>query len=110
MDEDIFALFIGLVAVVLGSLVVLIPIVGLTARFALRSWIDRALSLMEQRQANQPAQLTAEVQRLQQRVAWLEQEMEGNVRQTKLLLERTEFDERLADTALEAAMSSTTTP
>lgn len=106
MDENVTSL----VAVVLGSLVVLIPVAGLTARFVLRGWIDRALSLLEQRQAGQPAQLAAELQRLQQRVARLEQAMERNTRQTQTLLERTEFDHRLAGTAREPALANVSNP
>lgn len=99
MDENIFALFIGLVAVVLGSLVVLIPVAGLTARFALRSWIDRGLAVLEARQTNQPAQLAADVRRLEQRLAWMEQEMETNTSRTQELLDRTELQERLTASA-----------
>lgn len=96
MDEDIFALFIGLVAVVLGSMVVLIPIAGLTARFALRSWIDRVLSLLESRQSAEMMQAAQLVKQLERRVALLEQEVQLTSRQLQELTTDGELRPRLA--------------
>lgn len=82
MDSDTLELLIGLTAVVLGSLTVLIPIAGLTARFALKPIVeamaqyrsmkgrDEALMLMERRFALMEDQ----VQSLERTVGQLHEE------------------------------------
>ncbi len=83
----------GLVAVVMGCLIVLIPIAGITARFALKPIVESFARLKEM-QGGQAAN-TREVAVLEQRVALLEQQyqaMEGSITR---LGELKEFDRQL---------------
>ncbi len=80
----------AIVAIVMGMLVVLIPVAGLTARFALKPIVE-ALARYRETQTSQQ-----EVGFLEKRVALLEQQvqiMEGSVNR---LVEESEFQQRLA--------------
>ena len=89
MDPTTLELFIPITAIVMGSLIVLIPIAGLTARFALKP-IMEAIGKAKESQAR-----TAELATLEQRVALLESQyshLEGSVDR---LAETREFDRQL---------------
>ena len=60
-----------LIAITGGFLVVLIPVAGLTARFALKPLIDSVIRIAEMRRS------TEDVRLLERRIALLEQEMNG---------------------------------
>ncbi|HEX2094743.1 MAG TPA: hypothetical protein VHG28_20230 [Longimicrobiaceae bacterium] len=61
----------GIIAILLGGLIVFVPIAGLTLRFALKPLIDSLLKLAEARRA------TPDVQLLERRLAAVEQELRG---------------------------------
>jgi hypothetical protein len=61
----------GVLAVLIGGLIVLVPVAGITARFALKPLIDSIIRVAE---ACRPAE---EVRQLERRVAQLEQELAG---------------------------------
>jgi hypothetical protein len=82
----------AVVAIVMGMLVVLIPVAGLTARFAIKPITE---SLARMRQGNVDQQV---VQLLERRVTLLEQEVHGlgGVRDdVARLLEEAEFQRQL---------------
>lgn len=79
----------SVIAVVMGLLVVLIPISGLTARFALKP-IAEAVARMREAQGT-----SRELQLIEQRLALMEQQisnLEGEVRQIE---EKSSFDRQL---------------
>lgn len=73
----------------MGILIVLIPVAGLTLRFALRPVVESVARLMELRATHQGSDL------LEKRVALLEQELD----QVRRLAEGAEFDRRLTEEA-----------
>ena len=79
----------GLVAVVMGLLVVLIPISGLTARFALKPIAEAVARMRESQGASR------EVAILEQRVALLEQQLSNMETDVNRLEEAREFDRQL---------------
>lgn len=83
MDEDI-------VAILIGGAVVLLPLFGLTVRFALKPIVDSVIKVMEMRRTNQEFEL------LERRVNLLEQELSGAQHDLQRLLDKDEFDRRLA--------------
>ena len=86
MDTDI----IGLVAVVLGGLTVLTPVVAFSARFALRPIVDSMLRLKE-------AQASDRADSLQdRRIAVLEAEIQSLQHSVRSLQEGEEFRRELA--------------
>ncbi len=80
---------VPLVAVVMGLLVVLIPISGLTARFALKP-IAEAVARMRESQGS-----SREVAILEQRVALLEQQLSNVETDVNRLEESREFERQL---------------
>jgi hypothetical protein len=91
MNPETLELLIPITAIVMGTLVVLIPIAGATARFALKP-IMEAIGKAKETQGR-----TAELTTLEQRVALLESQfnhMEGTVDR---LAEAREFDRQLGD-------------
>lgn len=102
MNEDIFALFIGLVAVLMVSAAVLIPIVGMTARYALGSWIDRTLSLLEARQTRAGDSAVEAVQQVERRLSLLESQLEASQQQLREAMERSAFYERMLEPQLQS--------
>ena len=89
MDPATLQLLIPNTAIVMGSLIVLIPIAGLTARFALKPIMD-AIAKTKEAQAR-----SGELTTLEQRVALLESQyhhLEGSVDR---LAETREFDRQL---------------
>lgn len=93
MDEDIFGLFIGLVAVLMVSAAVLIPIV----RFAFGSWIDRLLSLLEARQRGGGESGVEAIRQVEQRLSLVERQLEITQQQLQESVERSAFYERLLE-------------
>jgi hypothetical protein len=99
MNPDIFALFIGLVAVVAASLAVLIPIV----RLSFGSWIDRTLSLLEARQNGGSEPASEVIRQMEQRLSLIEHQLEANQQQLQHSAERNAFYERLLEPQLRAS-------
>jgi hypothetical protein len=86
MDEN----YIGMVAVILGGLTVLTPVVALSARFALRPIVDSMLRLKE-------AQASDRTNSLQdRRIAVLEAEIQSLQHTVRALQEGEEFRRELA--------------
>jgi hypothetical protein len=84
MDEDIvFALITGII--------VLVPVAGLTLRFALKPMVDSIARLLEVRNGASAVDL------VDKRVALLEQELQLLRGETRHLLERNEFYDRLLE-------------
>ena len=79
----------GIVAVVMGLLVVLIPVAGLTARFALKP-IAEAVARMREAQGSQ-----RELELMARRVALLEQQLSHVETDVRQLEEKTKFDRQL---------------
>lgn len=94
MDPDILEdVLIPLVAIVLGSMIFLIPIAGLTARFALKP-IMEAVSRMKSLQGQSPDS-THEIALLDQRIALLEQQVQGMETTIEQLEATRNFDRQL---------------
>lgn len=89
MDEGLLALLIPILAIVLGSLVVLIPIAGLTARFALKPMLDALARYREMQGEGQ------RVAMLEQRLALIEEQQHGQERALARLTEEAEFRRQL---------------
>lgn len=70
-----FGLSIGLVAVLMVSAAVLIPIMGLTARYALGSWIDRLLNLLEARQRSGSDSAVEAIRQVETRLSVIEHQL-----------------------------------
>ncbi|MBI4539689.1 MAG: hypothetical protein HY704_09315 [Gemmatimonadetes bacterium] len=80
---------VSLVSAFMGILVVLIPIAGLTLRFALKPFVESLGRWMEARGARE------EVELVSRRVAFLEQQLESVEATVQRLAEATEFDRQL---------------
>jgi hypothetical protein len=106
MNEDIFALFIGLVAVLMASAAILIPIIGLTARYAFGGWIDRFLRLMEARHGVGSGSDRETLASLEQRLAIMDRQLEENQQLLRESLERNAFYERLLEKETERPVST----
>jgi hypothetical protein len=89
MDPRIFELLIPLVAILLGSLVVLIPVAGLTARFALKPLME---ALAKYRSLQGEGQ---QVELLERRLALLEEQVHSHDRALTKAAEQSEFDRQL---------------
>ena len=82
------AIIAGL-AIFLGMMVVLIPIIGLTARFALRPMMDALTKFREISGQNEAQQL------IERRVALMEEQMHSMDRSLRDLAEESEFRRQL---------------
>ena len=89
MDSQVLELLIPLTAIILGSLMFLIPIAGITARFALKP-IMEAIRGARERQAD-----AREIAVLEQRVALLEQQYQGIESTVERLSDARDFDRQL---------------
>lgn len=76
---------VAALAIFLGMMVVLIPIAGLTARFALKPLMEALRSYRELQGDNQAQQL------VERRVALMEEQMHSMDRSLRELLEESEF-------------------
>jgi len=83
MDEDILI-------IIISGLAVLIPVAGLTLRFALKPMVDSIARLMEVKNG------ASSVDLVDKRVQLLEQELHGLRGEMQLLTDRTDFYERLS--------------
>lgn len=81
---------VGLTAIVLGMLAVLIPVAGLTARFALKPIVEAIARAREAQGTNQHVSL------LEQRVALLEQQLQSIDTNVARLADARDFDRQLA--------------
>jgi hypothetical protein len=79
----------AVIAVVMGMLVVLIPIAGVTARFALKPIAEAVARMREAQGASQALGL------VEQRLALLEQQMSNLESDVKRIEDVTEFDRQL---------------
>ncbi|CAN5839587.1 MAG: hypothetical protein H0U67_00610 [Gemmatimonadetes bacterium] len=80
----------AIVAIVMGMLVVLIPVAGLTARFALKPIVE-AIARMREGQSDQQ-----ERSLLQQRVALLEQQVQNVEHSVDRISDESEFNKQLS--------------
>jgi hypothetical protein len=92
MNRDVLELLIPLAGVFFGSLMFLIPIAGLTARFALKPVLEAARSYRE-KQSGFDAR---EVALLRQRIELLEQQQQSLEGSVERLSEARDFERRLA--------------
>ncbi len=81
--------WVALVAVTMGTLIVLIPVAGLTARFALKPIVE-AVARMRQTQG-----AVEHLALLEQRMALMEQQQANTESDVGRLLEVQEFQEKL---------------
>ncbi len=89
MDPNV----IPVVAIVGGLLVVLIPVAGITARFAFKPIVE-SIAKLKAIQATAPG--GADVQQLEQRVGKIEQQLEGIDVSLQRLIEAKDFDRQLS--------------
>ncbi len=80
----------AIIGVVMGSMIVLIPIAGLTARFALKP-IAEAVARMRQGQGT-----NRELQLVEQRLALMEKQLSNLETDVKEIGDKADFDHRLA--------------
>ena len=81
---------VALVSVILGISIVLIPIIGLTARFALKPVVEALARVFESRSADETVRI------LERRVELQEQQIEALQSSLEKLSETHEFDRQLA--------------
>ncbi|MDQ3556721.1 MAG: hypothetical protein M3409_08075 [Gemmatimonadota bacterium] len=89
MTEDVLVMLVPIIAIVLGSLVVLIPVAGLTARFALKPVLEALARYRELQGEGQKVHL------LEQRLALLEEQMHSHDRSLSRVLEDADFRRKL---------------
>lgn len=87
MDEDILI-------ILMSGLVVLVPVAGLTLRFALKPMVDSIARLLEARNGSAARSLEA-IDLVDKRLALLEQELQLLRGEVQQLDERNEFYEKL---------------
>jgi hypothetical protein len=80
----------AVLGVVFGCLIVLIPLAGITARFTIRPIVD-AIARMREAQGT-----SRDVDLLEKRVALLEQQVQSMESSVDRLVEKQEFDRKLA--------------
>ena len=81
--------WVGLAGVIMGTLIVLIPVAGLTARFALKPIVEAVARMRQTQGAAEHLAL------LEQRVALMEQQQANTEADVGRLLEVQEFQEKL---------------
>lgn len=96
---DVSDNMIGLVAVVLGSLTVLIPIAGITARIALKPMVE-AMARYREMKGDDVA-----VGILERRMSLLEEQLHGMDRSLRILVEDADFRRRLEASSPAAAQA-----
>jgi hypothetical protein len=79
----------SLVAVILGISVVLVPVIGLTARFALKPTVEALGRFFEHKELDESVHI------MERRMALMEQQIESIEAATKRLVEVTEFHNAL---------------
>lgn len=83
---------VPVVAIVLGSLMVLIPVAGLTARFAFKPIVE-SMARLKAMQSGSGS--TPDVRQLEDRVSRIEQQLEGMDVSLQRLIEAKDFDRQL---------------
>ena len=81
---------VSLIATILGISIVLIPVIGLTARFALKPVVEALARVFESRSADETVRI------LERRVELQEQQIEALQASIQKLSETQEFDRQLA--------------
>lgn len=79
----------GLVAVILGISVVLIPVIGLTARYALKPFVETLARFFDNRELGETVQI------LERRMGLLEHQLDSMDASLKQLVEVTDFHRAL---------------
>ena len=92
----------SLVAVIMGTSIVLVPVIGLTARFALKPVVE-AMGRFLQGKGTEESVLIVE-----RRMALLEQQLEAMQGSVDRLVEVAEFDAQLKGAEVGKAIPSTT--
>jgi len=90
---------VGLVATIMGISIVLIPVLGLTARFALKPTVEALAKFLEGRNSDQVVSI------LERRVALLEQQVESMEDSVRRIEAVAEFHRELDATPASAAPS-----
>ena len=94
----------ALLATFMGTSIILIPVLGLTARFALKPTVEALSRLFEKRGSDEAVSI------LERRMALIEQQLESVESNVQRLTETAEFDGKLAappeDPALTAGPGS----
>ena len=80
---------VEVIAVIMGISVVLIPVIGLTARFALKPAVEALSRVFESRGSDESLQI------VERRLALLETQIEGIETSMKRLVETSGFDAQL---------------
>jgi len=81
---------VALVGTILGISIVLVPVIGLTARFALKPMVEALAKVFESRSSDETVRI------LERRVELQEQQIETLQASVKLLSETQDFDRQLA--------------
>jgi hypothetical protein len=79
----------SVIAVIMGISIVLIPVIGITARFALKPTVEALAKVFESRGANESLQI------LERRLSLLEAQIESLEGSTKRLEEASDFQAQL---------------
>ena len=79
----------SIIATIMGISIVLIPVIGLTARFALKPVVEALASVFESRGADESLQI------MERRLALMEAQIEGMEASVNRLAETTSFDAQL---------------
>ncbi len=79
----------GMIAVVMGISIILIPVIGLTARFALKPVVEALANVLQTRGMDESLQI------VERRLALLETQMEGLESSMKQIRETSSFDAQL---------------
>ena len=80
----------ALLAVFMGTSIVLIPIIGLTARFALKPTVEALSRFFDKKGSDEAISI------LERRMALIEQHLESTESSVQRLTETAEFDQKLA--------------
>jgi len=80
---------VAVIAVIMGISVVLVPAIGLTARFALKPVVEALSKVFESRGSDEALQL------VERRLAFLETQMEGLESSMKQIEDTSSFDAQL---------------
>jgi hypothetical protein len=96
---DVSENLIALTAVILGSLTVLIPIAGITARIALKPIVESMARYREMKGTDDTVSL------LERRMSLLEEQLHGVDRSLRILVDDADFRRRLESGAPEIAAS-----
>jgi hypothetical protein len=82
---------VGLLAVFMGISVVLVPVIGLTARFALKPTVEALSRFFDKRGSDEAISI------LERRMALMEMQMEAMETTVDRVAETSDFDQKLAD-------------